>query len=137
MKVKSKAQIQKNYEMAASTAGARYKDAIPNADWKDAALGGQENYVTRMSDPTVLARRSTGIEKVSDADWRKAAIDKGSGVIAGRMKAAAPKQADGFEPYRAKLERTSLTPRGPKGVGNLVRVREVVEAMIEEKEAQG
>lgn len=138
MKVKSKAAIQKNYSDATTLAATRYKDAVPTAEWKDSAIAGQDVYVARMSDPAVLARRVTGIEKKTDAQWRDAAITKGAPVIGGRMKAAAPDMADGFEPYRRRLEATELPPRTADGMENLInRAGAVVAAMLEEKEAQG
>lgn len=138
VKVKSKAQIEKNYKDASTLAATRYRDAIPTAEWKDEALKGQDVYVAKMSDPAVLARRNSGIEKVSDTDWRNNAITKGAPVIGGRMSAAAPKQSAGFEPYRRALEGLTLPDRTADGMENLVnRGGAVVRLMMDTKEAEG
>ena len=111
MKVKSQSDIKKNYDQATSIVTERYKAGVNTASWKDSALAGQDLYVQTMQDPNILARRNKGINKVSDDEWRNDTINKGSGVIAARMKAAAPKQAANFEPYRAALEGMTLPPR--------------------------
>lgn len=104
IKVKPLATIKKNYEGSASEAARRYKEAIPGVSWHDRALEGQDLYETRMSDPAVLARRNTGIETVTDVDFRDAMTKKGAPVIASRMKDASDKQSRGYAPIRAAID---------------------------------
>lgn len=111
MRVKPQSEIKKNYEQSTAIVTDRYKSGVTSADWKDKARDGQDLYVQMMSNPTVLARREKGIERVSDEEWRKNTIDKGAGVIASRMKNASTKQASRFEPYRAALESMDLPPK--------------------------
>lgn len=108
MKVKPQSEIKKNYEQSTAIVTDRYKQGVTSADWKDKAKAGQELYVQTMQNPTVLARREKGIERVSDEEWRKNTIDKGAGVIASRMKNASGKQSSRFEPYRSALESMDL-----------------------------
>ena len=108
MKVKSQSDIKKNYEQSTSIVTERYKMGVADAVWKDPALSGQALYEARMQDPAVLARRNKGINKVSDEAWRADTLNKGSGVIASRMKAASGDQAANYEPYRAILESMTL-----------------------------
>lgn len=111
MKVKSQSEIKANYEQSTAIVTPRYVAGVKSADWKDAARDGQDLYVQMMSNPTVLARRTKGIERVSDEEWRTDTIDKGSGVIAARMKAASGDQVARFEPYRSALESMTLPAR--------------------------
>ena len=108
MKVKSQSDIKKNFEQSTSIVTERYRSGVADANWKDAAISGQDLYVQTMQNPTVLARRNKGINKVSDEAWRGAATTKGAPVIAQRMKDASGKQASGFEPYRSALESMTL-----------------------------
>lgn len=111
VKVKPQSEIKKNYEQSTAIVTDRYKQGVKTADWKDKAKDGQDLYVQMMQNPTVLARRAKGIERVSDEEWRNATIDKGAGVIASRMKNASGKQASRFEPYRTALEGMDLPPK--------------------------
>lgn len=108
MKVKSQSDIKKNFEQSTSIVTERYKTGVSNAAWKDEALAGQSLYVEAMQNPNILARRSKGINKVSDEQWRSNTTIKGAPVIAVRMKDASGKQAGNFEPYRQALESMTL-----------------------------
>ena len=138
MKVKSQSDIKNNYDQSTSIVTTRYKAGVTSASWKDAAIAGQDLYVATMQDPTVLARRNKGINKVSDDEWRKDTLDKGSGVIAARMKAAAGKQAANFEPYRAALEGMTLPARTTDPAQNVAnRVTPIAVKFREIKNSQG
>lgn len=138
LKVKSQSEIKKNYDQATSIVTERYKTGVSDADWKDAAIEGQDLYEQMMQDPNVLARRTKGINKVSDDEWRKNTIDKGSGVIAARMKAAAGKQATNYEPYRSALESMTLPARTADPAQNVTnRVTPIAMKFREIKNAQG
>jgi hypothetical protein len=138
LKVKSASLAQANYTAATALVPARYEAGVSTADWQAKALDGQELYVAKLQDPVVLARRAKNIGKVSDAEWRKAAIDKGRGIIGARMSAAAPKQQANWAPYRAALESTTLPPRTADGMTNLMnRAGAVVTAMENTKKSVG
>lgn len=138
MKVKSQSDIKKNYEQATSIVTERYKTGVADAQWKDAAIAGQDLYETQMQNPTVLARRTKGINRTSDEDWKKGAIDKGSGVIAARMKNASGKQASRFEPYRNALASMDLPPKTADPATNVAnRVTPIAVKFREIKDSEG
>jgi len=138
LKVKSQSEIKANYEQSTSIVTPRYTNGVKAANWKDPAIAGQALYETKMQDPQVLARRNKGINKVSDDDWRKATDEKGSGVIAARMKAASGDQAAGFEPYRAALESMTLQPRTADPAQNVLnRVTPIAVKFAQIKNEQG
>jgi hypothetical protein len=134
LQVKSQSQIKTNYEQSTSIVTDRYKTGVAGASWKDDALAGQDLYVARMADPNVLARRTAGINEVSDDEWRNNTITKGSGVIAARMKAASADQASGFEPYRAILQNMTLPAKTTDPAQNVInRVVPIAVAFAEQK----
>ena len=108
MKVKSQAEIRNNYDQSTGIVTTRYTAGVATGQWKDPALAGQSLYTQMMQNPTVLARREKGINKVSNEEWKSAATLKGAPIIAARMKLAAAKQALNFEPYRTALEGITL-----------------------------
>ena len=137
VKVKSQAQIQKNYADAAGTAGSRYSDAIDAVAWQAPATAGQALYVQQMTNAEVLKRRATGIAKVPDAEFKAAMREKGAPVIAGRMAAAAPKMAAKFAPFKAAIEGTSIPARVADPIQNVTnRLIPIVKALVAAKKAQ-
>ena len=101
VKMPSQAEIQKRYQGSIPLVSDRYKTGVEGTtDWKQKALDGQDLYVTRMQDQSVLDRRRTGLDKVSDAEWKTNAIGKGVSRIGPGMTAAVGKQSAGYEPVR-------------------------------------
>ena len=111
VRVKSETDIKANYEKSTGDVGRRFEIGVKTAEWKDPSIAGQTLYEEQMTKPDVLARRKTGIERVSDAEWRNDTINKGKGIIGSRMKAASGKQIDRYRPYRTLLEGITLEPR--------------------------
>jgi hypothetical protein len=137
VKVKSAADIKTNYTAAAALVPTRYKQGVQSATWQAEALAGQDLYTARMSDPTVLARRSRGISKVSDQQWKDGAISKGAPIIGARMTAAADKQVANWAPYGNALSALTLPPKVADPMTNLTqRAGAVVRAMVDTKNAQ-
>ena len=138
MKVKSSAEIKANFEQSTAIVTPRYQKGVASANWKDPAIDGQDLYVQTMQNPTVLARREKGINKVSDEQWRSAATTKGAPVIAQRMKDASGKQVSGFEPYRVALENMTLPSKTTDPAQNVAnRVTPIAVKFRELKDQQG
>lgn len=132
VKVKPLATIEKNYKDSAGTAASRYKDSIPGITWQAEAIAGQDLYVAKMSDPSVLARREQEISEVSDAAFRDALLKKGAPVIGARMALAAPKMASGYTPIRNALLALTLPARVADPMQNIDnRLKPVVTTMID------
>lgn len=138
VKIKSEAEIKKNYEDSTALVPGRFEAGVNSATWMNEALAGQSLYETQMSNAAILRRRSTGISKVSDAQWRMDTITKGKGIIGTRMKAASDKQVTGFRPYRTAIESLSLPAKVADPMQNLLnRAGAVVQALVSTKAAQG
>lgn len=138
MKVKSKSDIKKSYEEGARVAPARYARGIDRTTgFREAAIAGQALYVVKMTDPTILERRKTKLERISDEDWKKPAKEKGSVRIGPGMIAASGKQSDNFEPYRSELEGLELPARTADPMTNVTnRVGGIAVALAERKKKE-
>lgn len=138
VKVKPESEIKKNYEDSTSLVPARFEAGVKAATWQSEALAGQSLYEEQMRRDEILKRRASGIEKISDEAWKKAAVEKGRNVIAARMKAASDKQVAGYRPYREALLALDLPSKTTDPMQNLInRAGAVVQKMVEVKEAQG
>lgn len=132
VKMPSKATIEANFRRAIPGVANSYKAGIESTtNWKQSAVDGQDLYVTAMQNQNVLARRLKGLGKVSDAEWRNAALLKGVSRIGPGMEAGASKQAAGYEPIRVALEQVTLTARTSDPMQNIDnRVKPIVQAAM-------
>ena len=139
VRVKDAATRLRNYQSGAAVAPQRYKDAVQSTTgWKEAALAGQGLYEEKMRDAAVLRRRTTGLEKTSETDWKNKAVTVGATRIGTGMSAAADKQVRNSQPYVDGLASLELPARTADGYQNLVnRGGAVVKRMMEIKEQQG
>lgn len=130
VKMPSQAQIQQRYTSAISVVPERYKNGVEGTtDWKQRAIDGQNLYVQKMQDQSVLARREAGLQKVTDADWKTNALSKGVQRIGTGMTAGAAKQAANYEPVRKAMESLTLPARVADANTNIDnRVKPVVAA---------
>ena len=134
VKVKPESEIKKNYEDSTALVPARFEAGVKAATWQSEALEGQDLYVEQMQKAEILARRASGIERVSDETWRSDTITKGRNIIGARMKAASGKQVAGFRPYREALLAVDLPAKTSDPMQNLInRAGAVVMAMVNKK----
>ena len=138
VKVKSIDTGKRNYKGAASTAAARYKESIAGIDWKGPALEAQALYEQQMSNPAVLARRASGIEKTTNEEMKAAMLAKGAPVIGARMAAADGEWGAGWSPYKSALEAVDLPAKTGDAMTNIdQRLKPIVAAMVAKKEEIG
>jgi hypothetical protein len=130
VKMPSQAQIQQRYTSAIPIVSDRYKNGVEGTtNWKQSAIDGQGLYVQKMQDMSVLNRRQSGLEKISETEWKQNALSKGVQRIGPGMTAGAAKQASGYEPVRKELEALTLAPRVADSNTNIDnRVKAVVAA---------
>jgi len=136
VKVKPLDVIRENYRAGATVAPARYKDAVSRASWKDAAASteAEELFKAKMSEVLAEERRRKGIEKVTDAEWRDAAVKKGATRIGPGMTAAVEKHATRYAPFRSALEAVTLPPKSADPIANVdSRVKPIVSALVAKK----
>lgn len=116
-------QTVENLRSVAGLIGARYTVGINNATWQQAAASDQaeQNYGAGVQRAIADGSRRTGIMRVSDADWRTAAISKGAQVIGARIVDALPKYRANFAPILAAMSSAAenLPPRTTSATQNV------------------
>lgn len=128
--VPDKATRMKNYQASTSAVPAKYGAGIQRTtDWKEKSISGQALYEEQMRKADVLARRTAGLEKVSNDQWRNKANTLGVQRIAAGMMEGAQRQADNYEPVAQALRSLSLPDRTSDAMQNIDnRVKPVVMA---------
>lgn len=131
MKVKDRATREKNYRAAIPQVASKYRDAVQKTTGViEASLRAQSLYEEMMRREEILRRRAQGLQKVTDADWQRATIDKGAARIGPGMEAGAAKQVQNYEPIAQALEALSLPDRTADPIANIDnRVKPVVLTM--------
>jgi hypothetical protein len=130
--VPTREERKKKYVAATAGVAASYGAGIARTtNWKEAALGGQNLYEEQMRKPDVLARRTAGLNKVSDADWKNKASTLGVQRIAAGMVEGADRQANNYEPMAEALRSLTLPSRTSDPMQNIDnRTKPVVQAML-------
>lgn len=105
--------MKKNWDDARGRAAANYPVGISkNTSWYQAALDGQTSYVNQMMNPSVLARRATGLTtKTSQAHWQGQATALGGPRISSGMLAGKPKFDAAADTIISVLSGLILAPR--------------------------
>lgn len=116
-------QTVENLRQASSLIGPRYTVGINNASWQQAAASDQaeQNYGVGVQQAIANGTRRAGILRVSDADWRTAAVSKGASVIGARIVDALPKYRANFAPILAAMSSAAdaLPPRTTSATQNV------------------
>lgn len=106
----------------------------PKRDWADETEAAEDNYKMGVDAAHVKGLFAKGVRAAGTSKWRDRALKKGPGRFAEGVMIASPDFEKGFAPYHAAIERVDLGPRFPRrDPRNLIRVKAVVDAMIEEK----
>ena len=120
MKTKSLGETQKAYEEAIPRAAANYKTGIQAAsNVIEASKAAEENWKAGMQDAIGRNARLKGLEKVTDADWKKAALEKGAPRIGGGMTASKEKYNRGMGEVLSVLQGITLPPRTTDPMANV------------------
>ena len=119
--VKPQGEITKNFQEGASRAPAKYKLGVQRADWSGPAGSetAEANYAAGVQEAAAKKSRQAGVMKIGNADWQRAAADKGAARIGPGMAASAGKQAANWAPYRSFLEGLSLPDRTRNATENI------------------
>lgn len=140
MNVKTMADISDKFKRRTAVAGPDYQKGVeaPRRDWQAATFAAESNYEAGVNQSVAEKRFGKGVKKAGSAKWLKGAKEKGVSRYGPGVAVATPDYEAGFEPYRKKLEATTLSPRrARRDPSNLQRVSEVVNAMIETAQSQG
>lgn len=137
VKVKPLEVVKKNYSDAANIAAERYKEGISQTSgWKEKATSSEaeELWKAKMQEAIAAERRRKALERVSESEWKEAAVKKGYSRIGQGMRAAVDKHAKNWAPYKEALEAVSLPPRSIDPMANIDnRLKPVVQALVNKK----
>jgi len=138
VKIKSQAAIAAAYTDSISRVPNKYKTGVSaTTDWAEKASSEQaeSNYAAGVQEAVGAKRRQKAVGNVSNAEWQRAAADKGATRIAPGMTAGADKRTRNFEPYRNAIEGVALSPRTTDPIQNVERVKEIVQTMVNTKKS--
>jgi hypothetical protein len=99
----------KNLEAAVAVIPARYRAGVEKADWFTAATSdaAQKLWIEKITDPKIQERRLARLKEVTNADWIRAAVEKGATVISDRIRKAVPKYKERFGPILDAMNRAA------------------------------
>jgi len=128
-------EIDKAYKEAIRIVPERYKRRVQLVrGWKERAIEGEETYKEKMMKVIEEERRKRGLERISEEDWRKGAVEKGAKIIGRHMEFGAEKRRKNYEPFRNALDGLEIPDKGPDPVENArTIVPVVVEALVRKK----
>ena len=135
VKMPSSDEIKKSYTASIPAVSGKYASAVGKTSGViEAAKRAESLYAQKMQEAIANRSREKGLDKVTDEDWRKAALEKGAARIGPGMAAAVNKQAAGYEPYRSALSGYELPARTADPMTNVnQRVGGVVQLMVNTK----
>ena len=128
---KSLEQTRANWEGAIGRVPAAYSAGVTNAkDVIAKGIAAEDLYAARTQEAIQNKSRAKGLAKVSDEQWRAAALEKGAARIGTGMNAAKQKFATGMSEVLATIQSVTLPPRTSDPIANVDnRVKPIVAAL--------
>jgi len=111
MVLKTIEQARANFEAALPAIPTRYEAGIRAAVWRQPSIAGEANFKAAMSRVVAEELRRKGVEKVTDDEWRNAAVTKGVPIISARIRDALDEWVAVFGPMYDRIRR--LVPTLP------------------------
>jgi len=137
VKIKSSADIAKNYTDAIGRVPAAYKAGVSRTtDWAEKASSdaAESLYAEKIAESVAAKRRQKAVSAVSNAEWQTMASGPGATRIGQGMSANAGKRTRNFEPYRSAIEGVSLVAKTADPMSNIDnRVKPIVAALVATK----
>lgn len=105
------------YRRRASVAGPDYEKGVhnPKRPYAAAAIAGEANFGTAMTQVIANKSRAAGIQKAGDAKWLEGAVEKGVIRFGPGVALGSKYYEQNLGPIQAKVALTVLPPRGPTG----------------------
>ena len=112
MDTKSPSAATENWNASIGRVAGAYKKGVEAAtNVIERSKAAEETWKAGIQAAAARDARRKGLEKVSDADWKKAAVDKGAARIGAGMTAGKEKFARGISEVIGVLQGISLPPR--------------------------
>jgi len=138
--IKSADKIATKYSTVTPQRATEYAEGIanPRVDWAQATAAANANYTTAVTAAANAGRFAKGVQKAGSGKWQKGAREKGAARFGAGVTLAKDSYQQGFEPYRAGIESTTLPPRYPRrDPRNLQRVVAIATKLGQIREAAG
>lgn len=123
--------VTKNYEGSIARVPTAYKTGV-NAATNVIAKGvaAEDLYATKVQEAIASKRRATELAKVTDAEWKAAASDKGARRIGEGMTKSLPKFNKGIAEVLSTINGVEIAPRTADPMANVDgRVKPIVAAL--------
>ena len=132
---KSLEQTKKNWEGSHARVPAAYQAGVQNAkDVINKGIAAEDLYAAKVQEAIANKSRAKGLAKVSDEQWRQAAMTKGGARIGPGMAAAKDKYASGMGEVLSTIQSVTLPPRSADPMANVDnRVKPIVDALSKMK----
>jgi hypothetical protein len=100
MVLKTKEEAKANFEASISYIPERYKSGVSKADWLNPAKSdaAEKNFADGVGKAISQKTRQKEIAKMSNEDWKNAAVEKGAGIIGERIRGSLNKWATNWGP---------------------------------------
>lgn len=132
---KSLATTRGNWEGAIGTVPAKYKKGIAEAtNVIEKSRAAEDTWVAAIQDAASRRAREVGLADVSDADWKRAADEKGGARIGAGMTASKEKFGRGISEVLSTIQGVSIGSRTLDPEANVdARVKPIVRALYDMK----
>ena len=100
MVLKTKEEAKANFEASISYIPERYKSGVSKADWINPAKSdaAEKNFADGVGKAISQKTRQKEIAKMTNEDWKNAAVDKGAGIIGERIRGSLNKWSANWGP---------------------------------------
>lgn len=138
VKTKGISKTVENYRGAVGRVPAAYKAGVEGAnDWQSNAINSEELYQQKLQESFARNARARGLSRVSDAEWKRAASEKGAARIGAGMNASMPKYQQAMGEVIGVIEGVSLPDRVADPIANVDnRVKPIVSALVDYKNSR-
>ncbi len=135
VRVPSLEDVKRAYREGGARASSSYRESVSKTSGViSAAIAAEGLWGQKMNEAISSQARAKGLARVSDADWQKAAMEKGAARIGPGMAAAVDKQASRFAPYLSELASIDLPARTADPATNVDnRVKTIAIRMAQKK----
>lgn len=133
VETKSLADTKAAWEAAIGRVPEAYKRGVEGtSNVIEKSKAAEDLWAARVQEAASRRAREAGLADVSDADWKKAAIEKGAARIGAGMNASKEKFGRGMGEVLSTLQGVSLPARTADPLANVDnRVKPIVSALVE------
>ena len=113
MVLKTKEEARANFEASIGYIPDRYRSGVAKADWLTPAKSdiAEKNFADGISKAISAKTRQKEIAKLSNEDWRAAAVNKGAPIIGDRIRGALDKWSSNWGPmYDSVASKVAALP---------------------------